>query len=111
VKTIAEVIDEHRIGRRSGGQMLCVCRWTGTYIDHAAHVAQAIRESRLVHRVEELDALPVTAVIRSEDGLVAEKQHDGSWWEFDPPGRFPASAIVGQLAGYARVLWTPGDEQ
>jgi hypothetical protein len=79
---------------------------SSTFVDHAAHVAQAIREERTVRTVEELDALPMETMIRDNEGDPWLRRADAGWeCHFN-------LARVG-IADYlpALVLWTPGDEQ
>lgn len=119
MKTIAEVIAEHDMPVYE-----CVCGWRATsaagyanaVVDHAAHVAQAIREARTVRTIEELDALPGGSLIQDSDDeyLIAtgkrarNKGHEPIWrfMEGDP---IDAETMLVLLP--ARVLWTPGDEQ
>lgn len=120
MKTIAEVIAEHRPYPQANGVYCDGCRlariepWLfDSSEDHAAHVAQAIREARTVRTVEELDALPFLTVIREQMRPAPSGSRYGAAWEKWRSGEWmAASPHVNDGSPFlpALVLWTPGDE-
>jgi hypothetical protein len=78
---------------------------------HAAHVAAALRESRTVRTVEQLDALPVGTVVRelATDGFVLESYHDQIWQE--TRWLYPGDDDPQDRPGLpARVLFLPSED-
>ncbi|WKW86367.1 hypothetical protein SEA_BUDSKI_90 [Gordonia phage Budski] len=92
----------------------CACGWGANrdepttikqaWKDHAAHVAEVIRQHHTVTTVEQLEALPYESVVRSDEGCIWEKDPSG-WYE--PGAR--QECIAADIALPALVLWTPAD--
>ncbi|MHC9292022.1 hypothetical protein ACRCUN_06115 [Mycobacterium sp. LTG2003] len=112
---IAEIVHEHRavvIQDYSGDLVIeCGCGWFYTPEHHAEHVANVLDAALhpRIETVEQLDALPEGAVVRSDDdGGVYVKDHrytlpNEPWW----PAGYDVECGSAQIPLAARVLYTP----
>lgn len=103
--TLADVIDKHT---PSGAEGHVTC-WCGeqfsSFREHAEHVAAAWRDACTIRTVEELDALPFGAVVRTECGSITDRYRDEDgtleWWVDGSP-----DAGVGEDLP-ALLIWHP----
>lgn len=131
--SLEQHLTDHEYLDTFDGWESCECGWreeierrseTGSVFTHAAHVADAWRESRTVRTVDELDALPDRSIIRAEKergprtgATYFEKLWRGKWLNLDPSDRYDgeesldSDLIIKWFAkgGQCRILWTPED--
>ena len=107
MKTLTEVLGEHRVGHIYGApaQIGCLCGWRGTFEDHPAHVAAAYREARTIRDRDTLDALSIRTVIRDDDGEIYERERSGPYLRWYYPG--PDDAFTEHPELPALLLWLP----
>lgn len=129
---IAETISAHTtmtVARSWPPTLDCRCGWkiqaegrgarAAAHAEHlAAHVAAALRESRTVRTVAELDALPHLTVIREirrlspsglDYGAVYERHYDTAGWKCISGNYRPVEAN-GPVELPARILYRPGED-
>ena len=112
MKTLTDIIAQHA----SIDGMDCKCGWrpTAEFVkaareQWAAHVAAAYREARTIRIREQLDTLPIVAVIRDDDGDEMRCDRIGNrlaWWIFGSEDWLRTNGIMLP----ALVLWRPEDD-
>lgn len=99
---LAEVLEAHRpygLDCKCGEPINSDAGW-------AAHVRDVLRELLTVRSVEELDALPAEAIIKTEGGSVACRFYDGIHGVvFGDDRPFVWSRLETELPGV--ILWHP----
>mgnify|MGYP000704606783 CR=1 FL=1 len=114
VPSLKDLLRDHALAGPTGwaNEVACKCGHLCHKLiaarSHYTHVADVIQDAHTIRTVEDLNALPVRAIVRDANGFVFEYAPDGEggvvwWYDGDPED---ASDV--ELP--ALVLWCPADE-
>mgnify|MGYP001449041961 CR=1 FL=1 len=111
--TLAQIIDQHeRVYSPFAQRDYCTCgewsddsRHNNGHATHGEHVQAVWLETRTITTVEQLDALPVGAVVMfgNDGATLYEKDSAGTW--FGTPG--DGELLLAEAEFHALLVWHP----
>ena len=111
--SLAEIYLRH--AWRYAPDRVCDCGWCGTIHDperdlrqqHAEHVTDAWSDACTITTAEQLESLPVGAVVKDAERATQEKFADHRWYQPAWTGGRSAYQIAHQMLLPALLIWLP----